>query len=177
MAGAWATPGFPVGGRSRRAKQAAPRPRRHRIPFPSRHLNARTRSEVYPAPIDFQLVQRNRVAQLLEEPLGDLLRLARQAANLAQDRLLLRREVLRNDDLDDDILIAAPAAPDVRHAAPGEAERLAILSTGRDGDLDQPFECRDLDPVAKGCLDHVDAQLVNRVLLVTRQVRMRLDAK
>src|SRR5450759_4141577 len=74
-------------------------------------------SEVYLPPISFQLVKRDRVAKFLEEALGDLLRLARQAPNLAQDGLLLHRQVLGDDDLHDDVLVAATAAADVRHTA------------------------------------------------------------
>src|SRR5258708_17264313 len=56
-------------------------------------------------------IQADRVPQFLEETLADLLRLARQAANLAQEGLLLRGQVLRDHDLDEHVLVAPPAAP------------------------------------------------------------------
>src|SRR5450759_151920 len=121
-------------------------------------------SEVYLPPISFQLVKRDRVAKFLEEALGDLLRLARQAPNLAQDGLLLHRQVLGDDDLHDDVLVAATAAADVRHTPARQPKGLAVLSAGRDGDLDQPLERRDLDPVAERRLDNVHAELIHRVL-------------
>src|SRR5215471_10022659 len=72
-------------------------------------------------------VQVDRLAQLLEEALRDLLGLARQAADLAQQRLLVGVQVLRNHDLHDDELVAAAAGAHVRHAPAGQPERLTVL--------------------------------------------------
>src|SRR3979411_409837 len=122
-------------------------------------------------------VEGDGVAQLFEEPLGDLLGLAGQASDLPQDGFLLWRQVLGNHHLDDHVLVASPPAADVRHAAASQAERLAVLGSRRDGDLDQPFEGRDLDAVPKGRLDHVHAQLVDHVLVVPGEMLVRLDAQ
>src|ERR1700682_1791823 len=122
-------------------------------------------------------IERDVVPKLLEKALGHLLGLAGQPADLPEQNLLLGGQVLGHDHLHDDVLVAATAAPDVRHAAPGEAERLAVLSSARDGDLDLPFEGRDLDPIAKGRLDHVDPELVDDVLLVPGEMLMGFDAQ
>src|SRR5256886_8697499 len=94
-------------------------------------------AKVYTALDESQLVQRNRVAQLVEEAFGHLLRLSGQAAHLPQQRFLLRVEVLRDDHLDDNVLVAAPAAAHVRHASALQPEGLPVLRAGGGGGLDR----------------------------------------
>src|SRR5258708_20617588 len=84
------------------------------------------------------LVQVDRLAELLEEALRHLLRLACQAADPAQDALLVGRQVLRHDALDDDELVAAPAGPDVGHAPAPPPEGLPVLRPRRPGVLHPP---------------------------------------
>src|SRR5713226_2571325 len=110
-------------------------------------------------------------------PLRTPLALPGQAANLAEEGLLLRGQVLGNDDLHEHVLVAAAAAADVGHALPGEPERLPVLGACRDGDLHRALHRRDLDPISEGGLHDVDSQLVDDALVAARQVRMRLDAK
>src|SRR2546430_16749224 len=107
-------------------------------------------AKVYTALDETQLVERNRVAQLVEEALGHLLRLAGQAAHLAEQCLLLRVQVLRDDHLDDDVLVAAPAAAHVRHASALQPEGLPVLRAGGEGELDSPPPGRGLQPVPPG---------------------------
>src|SRR6266700_5016142 len=120
-------------------------------------------------------VQVDRLSQFLEEALGDPLRLARQDADLAEDRLLLGRQVLGDHDLHDDELVATAARADVGHAAAGQPEGLAVLRPRRDRDLDRAVQRRHLDAVAQGRLDHVDPQLVDHVLVLAAQVHVAAD--
>src|SRR5207302_2891243 len=122
-------------------------------------------------------VQRDRVAQLVEKALRHLLGLAGQDPDLAQQSLLLRVQVFRDDDLHDDVLIAAPPTSHVRHAPALQPEGLPVLGAGGDRDLDRPLEGRDLDPVPKRRLDHVHAKLEDDVLVVARKLGMALDTK
>src|SRR5215472_9050194 len=114
-------------------------------------------------------VQVDRVAQLLEEALRHLLGLAREAADLAEQRLLVGRQVLRHHDLDHDELVSTPAGADVGHATARQPERLPILRAGGHGDLDVAVERRDLDLVSQRRLHHVDPQLVHDVLVLAAQ--------
>src|SRR2546430_6158628 len=82
-------------------------------------------------------VQRDCVPQLVEEALRHLFRLAGEAPDFAQQRLLLRIQILRDDDLDDDVLVAAPPASHVRHTPTLKPEGLPVLGAGRDRDLDR----------------------------------------
>ena len=64
-------------------------------------------------------VEADGVLQLLEEALRHLLGLARQPSHLAQQRLLLGRQILWNDHLHDHELVAAPAELEERHQEEG----------------------------------------------------------
>src|SRR5258708_344554 len=123
------------------------------------------------------LVEADGVSQLLEKALRDLFRLPREAADLAQHGLLLGSEVLGNDHLDHDVLVAAPPASHVWHPLALQPERLAVLCAPRHCNLDMTHQSGDLDPVPEGRLDHVDAQLENNVLVVARKLSMLLDAQ
>src|SRR5438105_978221 len=59
-----------------------------------------------------QSVQADSVFEFLEEALRHLLGLARQPSHLAQQRLLLGRQILGHDHLHDHELVAAPPASD-----------------------------------------------------------------
>src|SRR5665213_1507838 len=120
-------------------------------------------------------VKGNGVAQLFEEPSRDLFGLAGEASDPSQERFLLRAQVLRHDDLDDDVLVAATPSSDVRHAPPAHTERLPVLRPGGDRDLDSTLERRYLDPVAECRLHHVHPELIDDVLVAPLQERMRLD--
>src|SRR5229473_524660 len=126
---------------------------------------------------EFLPVQRDRVAQFFKESLGHLLGLTGQASDLAQQGLLLGVQVFGDDHLHQHVLVTPPAATYIGHALAGEPKRLSVLRSGRDGDLHRAVQGRNLDPVAEGRLDHVDAELVNDALVAPRQVRVRLDAQ
>src|SRR5712691_2970837 len=158
-----------------RDRKTAARAANH-LPLPKSLCTERDAKCISPS-AEFQLIKRNRVAQLVEKALRDLLRHAGQPSDLTQQGLLLRRQVLGHDHLHHHVLVSAAPAADVGHPPPRQPERLAVLRPGRDGDLDHALDGRDLDPVAERGLDHVDPQLVDDVLLVPRQLWMRLDAQ
>src|SRR5438067_11110069 len=122
-------------------------------------------------------VQRNRVAELLEEATRDLLWLPRQAPHLAEKRLLLRREVLGHQHLDPDVLIAAAPVAHVGHALAGQPERLAVLGAGRHRDLHRAVQGGHLDPIPESRLDQVDPDVLHDVLVSALElgVRVHLD--
>src|SRR3989454_9648924 len=154
-----------------------PPSRRPTFHTPLRYARTATRSvsRVSEFSVSRGLIKRDRVAQLVEESFGHFFGLAGQPANLSEQRLLLGVEILRNDQLDHDVLVAAATASHVQHALSPQPEGLPVLGPGRDGDLHRPLQCRDLDPVAERRLDHVDAKLVHDVLLVAGKLGMRLD--
>src|SRR5258708_37711989 len=92
------------------------------------------------------LVEADGVSQLLEQALRDLLRLPREAADLAQHGLLLGSEVLGNNHLDHDVLVAAPPASRAWHPLALQPERLAGLGAARDGHLDMTLQRGALEP-------------------------------
>src|SRR5579884_3948930 len=120
-------------------------------------------------------VQVDGLAQLLEEALGDLLGLAGEAPHLAQEVPLLRSEIPRDHHLDLHELGAPPPGAHIGHALPGQPEGLPVLRAGGDGDLHRPVQRGHLDPVAQSGLDHVDAEVVDHVLVLAPKLGMRLD--
>src|SRR5205814_10147606 len=63
------------------------------------------------------------------------------------------------------------------HPRPLQGERLAGLRPGGNGDLDRPFQRRDLDSIPQRSLHHVDPQVEHHVRIVARELRVRLDAE
>src|SRR5438874_1845726 len=96
------------------------------------------------------------------------------APDLLQMRLLLRVQVLRDHDLDHDVLVAAAASPNMGDPLAGEPEGLTVLSPRGYRDLNRPVNGWHLDVVTERRLDHVDFQLVDHVLVTAGQVRMGL---
>jgi hypothetical protein len=109
-----------------------------------------------------------------EEAFRDLLWLASQASHLAQQGLLLGTQVLRHHHLDDDILVTAAPTSHVGHASPGHPERLSVLGAGGDRNLDRTVQGRYLDAVSKRRLHHIDAQVVDDLLVASGEVQVRL---
>src|SRR5438034_7237517 len=163
------------GQRTRRRTAPGPPPGRRQPEFLCLPRHARFAIETLSPPAASCSVESDCVAQLLEEALGHLLRLAGEASDLPEQGFLLGREVLRDDDLHHDVLVAAAPAAHVWHAPPRHPERLPVLGARRDGDLHRTFERRYLDAISERRLHDVDPELVDDVLVAPGQVGVRLD--
>lgn len=100
---------------------------------------------------------------------------AAELAELAQEFLLAGAEVLRREDFDDNVLVAAAGAAQVRDAASLEAQDLAALRAGGDFHVDGAVERRHLDGAAEGRLDEGDRNLDDDVGALPLEEFMRLD--
>ena len=113
--------------------------------------------------------------QLIHEAF--LLRVYLIAGNLCeflQQLLLTGIEVLRSENLDADMLVAAAASPEMSHALPLHAEDGAGLCAGRYGQLYLAIESGDCHLVAEGSLNKGHRYLAEYIIAVTLEELVRL---